>query len=429
MRVMTTTLLLAATYFLFKCISIFRLSHDYYSTVNSKSDDSSNNSWDQHYLVRREAALSKEGELAKNNNNKLLSLPEETETESLDHRRIIDISNPPTKETIKAILLEESKLVITSSQSSPSNYHHNSWFSSKASIADSSQKQKEVILRLIETAQSSKATIDDYATIYELVYTLIASFTRHDIPIFVGFGSHLGARRHHGIIPFGEKDVDLQVFSTDETLVRSIISDTMKSNNTKWNKAVILEKDFGYSIELFDTCVFYIDFWLFDHIDRNNGDEIQCVGRQQNLPPDINPRGGCYEWYKIFHGKNPPIFKESDYFPSLYEIFGTHYVPIPRTSRELETYQYSGIESMGSEHWNMTCGPHRQWSSMKVLGLGTRTVEEWVDIPRELRSCEVLYDVYPFVFKKEEEEDGDEEEELRQGGTIIHQSRLSQSLA
>ena len=443
MRVMTITLLLAATYLLFKCISIFRLSHDYYSTVNSKkSDDSSSNSWDQHYLVRREAALSKkeEEEFAKyNNNNKLISLPEEIETESLDHRRrIIDISNPPTKEVIKEILLEEQiKLVVPCSQS-PSKNYHNSWISSKASIADSSQKQKEVILRLIETAQSSKATIDDYATIYELVYTLIASFTRHDIPILVGFGSHLGARRHHGIIPFGEKDVDLQVFSTDETLVKSIISDTIilsSNNTTEWNKAVtIVEKDFGYSIELFDTCVFYIDFWLFDHtIDRSNngGDrEIQCVGRrQQNLPPDVHPKGGCYEWYNIFHGKNPPIFKESDYFPSLYEIFGTHYVPIPRTSRELETYQYSGSESMGSEHWNMTCGPHRQWSSKKLLGLGTRTVEEWVDIPRELRSCEVLYDVYPFVFKKGEEEDGDEEEELRMGGKIIHQSRLSQSLA
>ena len=68
----------------------------------------------------------------------------------------------------------------------------------------------------------------DYATIYELVYdelvyALISSFTRHDISIFVGFGSHLGARRHHGIIPFGEKDVDLQIFSTDEGLVKSII--------------------------------------------------------------------------------------------------------------------------------------------------------------------------------------------------------------
>ena len=120
---MTITLLLAATYLLFKCISIFRLSHDYYSTVNSKkSDDSSSNSWDQHYLVRREAALSKkeEEEFAKyNNNNKLISLPEEIETESLDHRRrIIDISNPPTKEVIKEILLEEqSKLVVRCSQS------------------------------------------------------------------------------------------------------------------------------------------------------------------------------------------------------------------------------------------------------------------------------------------------------------------------
>ena len=45
---------------------------------------------------------------------------------------------------------------------------------------------------------------------YELVYALIASFTRHDISIFAGFGSHLGAPSSSwGIIPFGEKDVDL----------------------------------------------------------------------------------------------------------------------------------------------------------------------------------------------------------------------------
>ena len=63
------------------------------------------------------------------------------------------------------------------------------------------------------SSESSNATIDDYATMYELVYALISSFTRHNISIFVGFGSHLGARRHHGIIPFGEKDVVIQIFS------------------------------------------------------------------------------------------------------------------------------------------------------------------------------------------------------------------------
>ena len=47
---------------------------------------------------------------------------------------------------------------------------------------------------------NEKATVDDLATFYELVYAFIAAFQRHDIPIFVGYGSHLGARRHHGEI-------------------------------------------------------------------------------------------------------------------------------------------------------------------------------------------------------------------------------------
>ena len=84
---------------------------------------------------------------------------------------------------------------------------------------------------------------------------------------------------------------------------------------------------------------------------------------------------------------------------------------------------------MGNEHWNSTCGPHRRWTTKKSLGLGTSTVEGWVKIPLELRSCEILYDVYPFVFKKENDDNDDEEEELRQGDVVIHQTRLLESLA
>jgi len=341
-------------------------------------------------------------QLATNNDTLLSNTVEFNETDSLEHNRTIDVYNPPTKETIKSILLEESQKIPNST-------------------SNASQKQKEsILLRLIDSCahngspqkctQSSNATIDDYATVYELVYTLIASFTRHDIPIFVGFGSHLGARRHHGIIPFGEKDVDLQVFSTDEVLVKSIINDTV-SNNTNWNDGVIGDKEFGYN--LLHASLFYIDFWLFDYIgpnNNNNADQIQCIGRK--IP-------GCSKWYKTFHLKTPPIFKKSDFFPPIYEIFGTHYVPIPNTSKELETFQYS------SEHWNTTCGPHRRWANEKALGLGNKTKDGWIKIPRRERNCEILYDLYPFVFKKDE--DGNEEE-LRQGGTIIHQSRLSQSL-
>ena len=235
--------------------------------------------------------------------------------------------------------------------------------------------------------------------------------------------------------------------------MKSIISETLiskKKNTTHHtNNVTIGDHDFGYQIVNFDTTVFYIDFWLFDHvIDRTNNNnsnnnnnigskneqQVQCVGRKQNHIIKIKGRplvqhikGGCYEWYKTFHAKSPPIFTRSDYFPPIYEIFGTHYVPIPHTSKELETFQYSAIQSMGNEHWNGTCGPHRRWTTKKSLGLGTSTVEGWVKIPLELRSCEILYaDVYPFVFKKENDE---EIEELRQGDVVIHRTRLLESLA
>ena len=86
---------------------------------------------------------------------------------------------------------------------------------------------------------------------------------------------------------------------------------------------------------------------------------------------------------------------------------------------------------MGNEHWNSTCGPHRRWTTKKTLGLGTSTIEGWVKIPLELRSCEILYDVYPFVFKKENEDGNydEHEEELRQGDVVIHRTRLLESLA
>ena len=46
----------------------------------------------------------------------------------------------------------------------------------------------------------NKHNISLLASLYELVYAFVAAFQREEITIVLGYGSHLGARRHHGII-------------------------------------------------------------------------------------------------------------------------------------------------------------------------------------------------------------------------------------
>ena len=242
---------------------------------------------------------------------------------------------------------------------------------------------------------------------YELVYALITKFHKHDISILLTFGSHIGARRHHGIIPFGEKDVDFSIFSLDGEKVKSIIQDVLNTQ-TSWSSLNITEADFGYQLlSMIQEHDFshYIDFWLIDD-NYNNEHKIKCIGHTLTEPRPTGGRlakAGCEYWYIQYHGKLPPIFTYSDYFPSLYQVFGTHKVPIPRTSLEIETFQY------GNENdWNVTCGGYRTWDG-----------EEWVGVPKEKRRCYSLYDIHPFVFKT-----GDCSEELRVGSDVLHTSSL-----
>ena len=88
-------------------------------------------------------------------------------------------------------------------------------------------------------------------------------------------------------------------------------------------------------------------------------------------------------------------------------MFGTHKVPIPRTSAELTTFEYAG----DTEDWNTTCGHHQKWSDEESA---------YVPIPKDERDCKALfYHKYPFVFKRD-----DGTEELRQGNTVIHVSQI-----
>lgn len=161
-----------------------------------------------------------------------------------------------------------------------------------------------------ETFKPDEKLITDLSKIYELTYALIAAFQRNNIPIFVGFGSHLGARRHHGIIPFGEKDVDFQIFSVDAAQVRSIIRETLDTNSI-WSKLQINPHDFGFQLGADDMHKLgfphYIDFWLF----ADRGEGVLCVGPCNK---------GCDMWYKHFFDKKPPVFDREDYFPPKYQV-------------------------------------------------------------------------------------------------------------
>lgn len=100
------------------------------------------------------------------------------------------------------------------------------------------------------------------------------------------------------------------------------------------------------------------------------------------------------------------IHNHNNFVMQYTQVFGTHKVPIPSTSKELETFMYAGDK----EHWNTTCGSHRKWSDSK---------RRWVTVPQRERQCSNFYEKFPFVFSM-----AGSEEELRQGTTVLHESSL-----
>ena len=102
--------------------------------------------------------------------NTLSNHPPEDDTKLMDARIEVDY---PSKETILSILkIEQDMLAIANKN--------------KTMLHASQDDDKHNIFLL--------------ASLYELVYAFVAAFQREEITIVLGYGSHLGARRHHGII-------------------------------------------------------------------------------------------------------------------------------------------------------------------------------------------------------------------------------------
>lgn len=155
---------------------------------------------------------------------------------------------------------------------------------------ESSLLKEHIIVHGDFIVTETKYRLNSLAHTYALTYELIAEFQRQHINVSLCFGSHLGALRHHGVIPFNEKDVDLAVFSTDPDKVKRVIQTALDTPQPHLN-LTILEGDYGYQISKSEKFLTYIDVFMYRNIESKN---VTCVGRPR---PDLN----CKEFYRKVH--------------------------------------------------------------------------------------------------------------------------------
>jgi len=107
----------------------------------------------------------------------------------------------PSAEAIKTALIEERKSTTSTNLGALEDFAKYS--EREIQCIGTDFPSAEVIKTiLIEERKSITSTnlgeLEGLARLYELVYAFIAAFQQNGIPIFVGYGSHMGARRHHG---------------------------------------------------------------------------------------------------------------------------------------------------------------------------------------------------------------------------------------
>ena len=152
---------------------------------------------------------------------------------------------------------------------------------------------------------------------YKYAAHVVEVFARHGIALLLTGGSLLGAQRHLGILPWGDKDFDFLVLSTDKAAIDRVL-DTSLSYEWSYNRDGVGpgEWGFGYHIKL--PIDMYVDLWLFGPTDET-GSEIQCQGIE----------GGCLRWYAEYLGHAPPVHNTKVILPPSQVRFGPYLFPAP----------------------------------------------------------------------------------------------------
>ena len=242
---------------------------------------------------------------------------------------------------------------------------------------------------VLQSSQLANITWDDQL-LYDFLADLMERFAAHKVPASLSWGSLLGSRRHHSIIPWDHQDADLWVFSTNHTLITSMLDE----QHTRYPKSSWHNKSFGYHIQISRTERRYVDLWLFEETAAGS---VQCTGH----------RGSCAEWFSwckrkkcdTYGGKpygTPPTYLLSDVFPLVVRPFGPYLLPAPRRPDVILAEDYG-------KSWRSTC-PAPGFSKFHQVSPCMNT--NFGPLPcRKGLGCRQFYEWYPFVF---DEPDGTE---------------------
>ena len=236
---------------------------------------------------------------------------------------------------------------------------------------------------VLQSSQLANITWDDQL-LYDFLADLMERFAAHKVPASLSWGSLLGSRRHHSIIPWDQQDADLWVFSTNHTLITSMLDE----QHTRYPKSYWHNKSFGYHIQISRTQRRYVDLWLYEETAAGS---VQCTGH----------RGSCAEWYTWCKRKKcdthgtPPTFLLSDIFPLVVRPFGPYLLPAPRRPDAILAEHYG-------KSWRSTC-PARYPKDLSPRACMNTTFGP-LPCPKGL-GCSQFYAWYPFVF---DEPDGTE---------------------
>jgi hypothetical protein len=123
------------------------------------------------------------------------------------------------------------------------------------------------------------SSIKTYPVVYQATYRFFQDLS---IPCVLFGGSAIGVSRHHGIIPRGEKDIDIACWSNDWSQDRHLLEIKLNEINPEWYYSMQ-----GYYVPIQGDDSFYLDIWLHG---PDPGPGPDPMNSQQQQPPQQPPQ-------------------------------------------------------------------------------------------------------------------------------------------